>query len=451
MNKYIQTLQTFYSGKLYPVLVALLVFVGHSLGEELVFSGMIVASVVLACFICNDLRFAVSPFLCAYFLVTIEHGPNVPYYSDYFLQPQVIACLAVYAAFVISAFIFFAVKNRKLAQAPPKKGLLASILLLCGALCMNGWFSANYTIGNLGYASSFLITLPALYLFFATYVRFDRTTVDYFMHCLVVAGLLICAELLFAYFTTVRFVDGSIVKESVVLGWGVWTSIGGMLTFLMPACFYFAASHRHGWIGIVLACVELFCILLSQSRGALLCGAAIFAICMIVLCFMGENRKRNRILLLCLIGVGAIGVLLLWEKLMSVLQNFINYGFGDNGRYEIWETGWSHFKQNLVFGSGFYDSYLNEEWTMNMAPYFYHNTLIQFLAATGIVGTLAYLYHRVRTVILVFRRPNLCKTFLGICILGLLAFSMLDTLFFCIYPIMFYSLMLLAMERSEEI
>ena len=65
------------------------------------------------------------------------------------------------------------------------------------------------------------------------------------------------------------------------------------------------------------------------------------------------------------------------------------------------------------------------------------------------VGFAAYLYHRFTTVRLVLKQPNLYKTFLGICILGLLLFSLLDVLFFNTYPTIMYSLMLVFMDHAN--
>ena len=97
------------------------------------------------------------------------------------------------------------------------------------------------------------------------------------------------------------------------------------------------------------------------------------------------------------------------------------------------------------------NSFINEDWPKEVYPYLYHNTLIQLLASGGILAFGAYCYHRFCTVRLVLRRPNVRKTFLGICILALILFSLLDVLFFNTYPTIIYALMLLFMEKSEEI
>lgn len=451
MEQFFHTLRAFYHGRVYPILVAALIFVGHSTELEVLFGGLMLLTLIGGCLVCHDLRFAITPFLCTIFAVAINHSPNVPNYSRYYLEPTVLTTLVILIVLLIGALIFFAIRNRALAARPKRGGAWVGMATFCAALCFNGLFSHNYVIHNFFYVCSFLLSMLAVYLLFSAYVLFDRDTLEYFMYCLVVSVMLIAAELVFAYLTTVRFVEGEVVKESVVLGWGVWTAIGGMLAMLMPSCFYFAASHKRGFVGYLLGFFVYFCILLSQSRGALLVGSVLLVLCLASLCLWGENKKRNRIYTAVLLCLGVLGGLFLREQLMGLLQNFLTYGFGDNGRFEKWKIGWGHFLANPVFGSGFYEFNNEAEWAKDVYPYLYHNTLIQLLGATGIFGFVAYLYHRYTTWRLVLHRPSIYKTFLGIGILGLLLFSLLDVLFFNTYPTIFYSLMLLFMERSEEI
>lgn len=452
MASVMQRLKSFYEGKYYPILVAVLIFLGHSTELELVFGGLMMLSLILGCWICNDLCFAVSPFLCTIFIVPIAHSPNVPDYSRYYLEPLPLTVIIVLAVLLIVSMVVFAWRNRKMIPKTlfSKKGIFISFAFLCGALLLNGLFSKGYTVQNFLYATSFILSLMLMYFLFGGYIRFDKSVIEYFMYCFVLAGVQIAAQLFFAYFTTVSFVGTNPVKETVLLGWGVWTAIGGMLTLLMPACFYFAANHKYGWIGYLLGFVEFFAILLSQSRGALLTGALVLFLCVLALCFKGAYRKRNRIFALAILVVGALGGILLFDKFLSLFQNFLNYGFGDNGRFELWSLGVENFLKNPVFGAGFY-AFVNEEWLKDVYPYFYHNTLIQMLGAAGAIGFLAYAYHRFRTVQLFLKKPNSCKLFLGIGILGWLCFCLIDVLFFSTYPTMFYALILLTMERSEDL
>lgn len=451
MASVMQKLKSFYDGKYYPLLVTLLIFVAHSTELEIFFGGIMMLSLILGCWICDDLRFAITPFLCTIFVVPIAHSPNVPYYSKYYLEPLPLTVIIVLLVMLIVSMICFAVRNRACFQKERvlKSRMFQSLLILCVALLLNGMISKGYTLQNLYYACSFLFSLLLMYFLFAAYIRFGRADIDYFMYCLVLAAMQITAQLIFAYFTSVDFVGMNPVKETVTLGWGVWTAIGGLLTLIMPACFYFAADHKRGWVGYLLGFAAFLAIFLSQSRGALLTGGLVLLLCLLALCFTGKYKKRNRLFTLAVVAVGLLGGVALFDKILSLLQNFLNYGFGDNGRFDLWRTGIENFLKNPVFGSGFY-AFVNESWPKAVYPYFYHNTLVQMLGAAGAVGFLAYAYHRFCTVCMALKKPNFCKIFLGIGVLGWLCFCFIDVLFFSTYPTMFYALILLAMERSEE-
>ena len=439
----------FYGGAYYPILVVLLSFLGHVTGFDIAFIALIMLSFVPAMLLCDDFRFAAMPILCVVF--TVSTGDYTPYdngYAERFLNPLTLTVLVVVGVLVISSLVFFLIRNRTTCNRLSMRGAWLGLAVLSVAMLANGAFSPHYEWKNLFFAALFGLAVLAIYFLFALYMRFDRTATDYLMYCFLMAGVLICAELIAAYFTHVSIVDGAIDKGSVVLGWGIWTAIGGMLAFLMPISFYFAASHQRGWIAFGIGLLEYLCIFLSQSRGALLFGTIGLALCMVCLFFMGKNRRQNRIFILSMAVLGVVGAILLRDKLFAVVQKLTNSGLGDNGRFEIWGIAWNNFLNNPVFGSGFYDSFVDPAFEHGFDPYLYHNTILQMLGACGLVGFAAYLYHRVQTVWLVIKKPSLQKIFLGIAILTFLTFNLLDVLFFKFYPSFFYALMLLCMERS---
>ena len=154
------------------------------------------------------------------------------------------------------------------------------------------------------------------------------------------------------------------------------------------------------------------------------------------------------------VSLGAIVLLalpLVFDKVVALLNNFLQKGFDDNGRYDLWVSAWDAFLRSPIFGSGFYDVVRVEgNWhLLESLPDMCHNTILQVLGMSGIVGILAYGYHRFETVKLVVVKRNPIKMFLGICILGFLLFGLLDVVFFIAYPNMIYTLMLLFMQFSE--
>lgn len=461
----IEKLQWYFASKWYILTVSLLVILAHTTiyvnggmlfggYQEFIFGGLMLLLASFGCYVCTDFRFMMMPFMSFIFLVTLEHSPNVPDYSLFYIQPLSLALIILLAVVLFGSIAWFAVKNRKNANPIAWKGLaFLGMAVFCGGLFLNGFFSSQYTFSDTLYPISFLLSLLGVYLLFALFVRFDESAMEYFMTCLLATGLIISAQLLLAYVTGgVRFNEaGQLVKESVMLGWGVWTAIGGMLIFLMPVCFYFAHSHKHGWVYYLLGLVEYVCVFLSQSRGALLFGTAVLGLCILVLLFGGKNRKTNRIITGVIFVIGVLGLIVLWDRLTGVLNNYLEYGFNDNGRYDKWRVGWKHFLDAPMFGSGFYTTFEYGDWEKAVYPYLYHSTPIQILSSCGVVGMAAYLYHRYCTVRLVFQKSSPYKLFLGIGILGLISFSLLDVLFFNTYPTIIYSLMLLFMEKSDDV
>ncbi len=457
MQERLDRLRAIYNSKSYALLITLLILAGYVTNLEVAFFAVMVLLTVVGCLVAYDFRFAMMPFLATIFFVTIEHTPGPPTSSPYYATAPILPLLIFLFGAIFAGFVIFVVRNRHRANAFPKKGIFLSLLLWCVAVCLNGAFSAEYTVSNLAFSMTFPLALLATFLLFALFVRFEDGAFEHFVFCLVLAGMLIVLQFASVSLTGEFSVgaDGAIQKDSITLGWAVHNSFAGLLTALIPACFYFAATHKYGWLFYGFGLLEFLVAVLSQSRAATLVGAGILVLCMAVSCFVGKNRRINRFITLGVIIVGAIGVIFLHEKIMGVLHNFMTSGFNDNGRFELWKNGIDQFLKHPIFGAGFYDHGITApevlSWDIDVYPYFYHNTVVQMLGSAGIVGIAAYLYHRFCTLRCVLVRPNVGKSFLAIGILAMVLFCMLDVLFFITYPLMYYALMLLYMEKSDGI
>lgn len=450
MKSKLDHLRDFYNGKLYASIIGLLVVVGCTTGLEVELFAVVVASFLLGCCVAYDFRFALVPFLCTVFFVSIKNAPNITGFRDHFFQKHILITLGISFGLLIVGTIVFAIRNRRRRNAMPWKGFFLSMAIFCLGMALNGVFNEAYTVKNLLYALQFPAVLLLLYTVFALYVRFDESAFTYFMYALVVSGMVICLELVACYLFGNILVNGEIVRSAIALGWAVQTTIGGMIAFLMPACFYFAAVHKRGWIFYLLGLFEMLCILLSQSRGALLTGALVLLLSVIFLCVFGPNRRINRWITGGLVLLSVISVIFMLDKVLVLFRDFLTRGFDDNGRYYRWELGLDKFLHFPIFGAGFYDNGIVSDWDIQIYPELYHNTIIQVLASTGIIGTAAYLWHRVTTVMRVAKKPSLYKTYLGLCILACLAFCMLDVMLFITYPLIFYTVILLFMEKSDD-
>ena len=88
----------FYSGRLYPLIVATLIFLGNATGYEVLFGCVMLLTVVPACLICHDLRFALMPFMGTVLIISGKtYTPSNTGYADRYLKPSALIPLCIKA------------------------------------------------------------------------------------------------------------------------------------------------------------------------------------------------------------------------------------------------------------------------------------------------------------------------------------------------------------------
>ena len=105
-------LRRFFGGRGYVILTALLVFLGHSTFwvedrllfggyQEFLFGGLLILTIDIACFVCDDLRFLLMPAISSAFIIPKVHAMGFPYYSDFYLDHAIITLTYVLALALI--------------------------------------------------------------------------------------------------------------------------------------------------------------------------------------------------------------------------------------------------------------------------------------------------------------------------------------------------------------
>ena len=166
-----------------------------------------------------------------------------------------------------------------------------------------------------------------------------------------------------------------------------------------------------------------------------------------------------------MITIGAIALCIIFKDKISVLFANVpdllgnigeNDGVASDSRVNLYKNGFEAFKNAPIFGQTFYPvSYEVYEFSeidafSSFFPPRWHNTVVQILASCGIVGMLAYLFHRISTVVLFIKKRSRATTFIGISILALLLMSLVDCHFFNVGPVLFYSTVLAVMECAKK-
>ena len=114
------------------------------------------------------------------------------------------------------------------------------------------------------------------------------------------------------------------------------------------------------------------------------------------------------------------------------------------------------FARSPIFGESFFPrDYAPWEFSVveklsSVIPPRWHNTFIQLGASCGLVGLLAYGFHRYQTVKLFLKKRTFFNLFIAIALIALVLMSMLDCHFFNIGPVLFYSMALAVAENAEK-
>lgn len=454
MTSFRTSLNKFYAGRLYPVAVATIVFLAHAFALEAVGIPLVLALVLVGCFVCCDARFFIPSSLCLFCVVSVAHSPAFSPFSKFFTEGAMPVLLAVYAALLLAGIVVFILRNRKRAGRFSLQGQVPGLIAFAAGLLLNGIFSGSYSGKNLLLALALCLSIPFLYFFLVFFLPRTREVQNYFFFTMLCTGLLVVAELIVLYFTRVEFDGLTPLKDSITIGWGRWTNIGAYLVMLMPAAFYFAhSSKKRGHLFFILGLLLLAGIFFSGSRGALLYGCIIFLLCMLLLFLGGPNRQKNRRFILLLVAASLAVGAIFFEKLIAFLEVYIKMGFSDTGRFALWRQALACFPQAPLFGKGFFGTgiHLSYELSFPLYPHTCHDTFLHLLASCGLVGLGTYLYHRVLTVRLLWRkRKDPAALFLFLSIAALLLCSLTDEHLFHFYPGFCYTYALYLAEIPEE-
>ena len=449
MKAIINKSKLFLNSYYYPIFIGCLVLFGHTFSIEVATSILLLISAGIGLMVCDDLKILISPLIMFIFAFSQKNVSSEMYYS----KSYIIAIIAT-SIIIVALLVFHFVYYRKNISFKPltRSKVSLGIALFCVSLLLNGVFSSNsYSSKNIFFALITIISLGLIYFLFQINLNNDSSLKKYLFFVLYVASMVLTLELYLSFINQIQIVDGSIVKESVLFGWGMWNNMGGMLAFFLPVHIYFATtSKKFGYLFYFSAIASYIAIVLTLSRSSLLVSSIVLFTCIICSCFLGVNKRTNRIITAILAALAILGIIVMWNKLAGVLGDYLNRGLDDNGRFEIYKHGFNRFLKSPVFGGGFATDFKLDYEFITFIPFRYHNTIIQLLSACGIVGLLAYLYHRYTTVMMLLKRKNIFSLFSAFCIASLLLCSLLDNHFFNIYPLFGYSLILVINEKCNN-
>ena len=440
------------------------------------------------------------------FLVGDGNGSNYLGHPAILAQIIVLICLYVIATFTRLALT---VKQNKFKITPVFWSLAAFALILI----LNGLFSKNYRFLDFAYGIFLAFCFFGIFCIVKDNLSCTKEAYSRIAFTFFVFSVALLLELIVKYISAGVIKNGIVDRNLLAFGWGMYNNFALLLLMCVPSVMYLAGTEKYGYLYFVYSIFLSIGVILSMSRQAWVALVIIYLISLVALLLVGKNRLINSIITGVVAVVFLILFLTLKDKILLLLSGtpnskgtksavlllgvaiyiigisilnikcknkYIKYGItggsvllilivagifyektlellyklieSSNGRNVLWKDSIDNFLSAPVFGIGFFVNLNNDPGFagMEIIPNMYHNTFFQLLGACGIFGLLAYLAHRVFTLISFGKNMSVERSFIGLSILCILITTLFDNHLFYILPTILYSFLLAILVKGQN-
>ena len=451
----------FLYSRYFLLVLALLAVAGHVFEIEMCIYWVYTAIMVYVALFGKDFLLLLPITINCYIMPSHLNNPGKHAESIFFMENGADRFVII-GALILSSALVRMIFDREIGFRNLKRvnlKLLWGMLALCAAYLLSGLRSESFAenfVKNTRFALLQCVAVIALYFILSFSVKWEECDRRYLCYVLVLMGLVIGIEVLNIYRINDVKLFESIEKDSVYVGWGISNNIGMHVALAIPAAFYFVYKGEGAIFYNAVAVLLGAFTVLTASRAAILGAGVLYVACVVFVVLKGKKRLARLLTLACALFCGfvALDVLRSTDILTKVFEN----GLQSKSRIDLYRFGMELFAKEPLFGNGFFcmnDYNLDytiwdkiEAFSVGF-PDRWHNTIVQLLVSCGVVGLIAYLYHRYQTVKLFITKRNPEKIFVGASLLLLLALSLVDCHFYNIGPVLIYSAALAFIEGTE--
>lgn len=432
----------FINSPLYSVAVGAVCLVSHFFDIPVVGAVLLALLLVPALLFCKN-SFTLAPFLlmCA-FVMSRNTQPDTGYYNT----PLKITALCLALVFVAAALIFNLTYFGKWKKIFKRSYLTVSLALVSGVLVVGGVGTEWYTLSGMGMALAIAITMYLPYSLLVNCGEYNgRKTVEYFAFAVIVAAFVIGADFLRQYVINDLGVssDRWVIKDCLKLGFVGPNTGSAIITLAIPLTFYLVYVYKHGYLFVPLIALDLLLIVAAISRASFVIAAPGTFVVAVALCFKKKDGRLGYWIAFGLACLAVMAVAIVFRhKIAEVVKELFSSDFTGTGRTTLWIKGFEAWKGAPVFGIGLWYLRLNGEWF-----YSFHCTPLTYLYCAGVVGLLAYGYHRYKTVRLTFSAKLTAeRVFVALTVLAMLLNALLDIAMTSPTHLLYYGVMLALIE-----
>lgn len=455
---YLRAFDDFLYKPAYLCLCAGLTIFANIFGAELFTYTCFVLIALYLCFWGRDLLPILPLVICSYIAPSRDNNPGLN--NDSLFSPDRGGIyIVILAVLLVIGVVYRLIRDPQLGRTAffkCERKLLPGMLALCAGYLLSGIGSGQLAkVGWQNLLFSFIqaASVITLYVLLTGAVKWEAAPKGYLAWTGMCVGYVLLAELIFIYCRYDVIQDGVIERTRIYSGWGHYNNIGALLAMMIPFPFFLTGKGKHTGIFYISGLLFLGGVLFTCSRGSMLCGIATYLISYTISLLHSRRARANATIHIFTAAVILIIFLLYTDDLLRLFRTLLSYRWDPSGRDDGYIAGWQQFLEYPVFGGTFYPvDYPLYTWSTSAEfvaffPPRWHNTVIQILASCGIVGMVAYSFHRLQTLWLFLRRPSGKKMFAFVSMLALLTTSMVDCHFFNVGPVLFYSMMLAFVEK----
>ncbi len=446
-NKIISKINTFIEGYGFPFAVAGVAFISHCFALDGVGFMLLALAVAYINICCNTTR----PIIPVALMAATAASAGGEYRTG--VSAFIVVALVISAILVVGSILTRITVQKKWREIFKLRSLTIGFVAFAVALLLAGVFSSYFTLDSLIISLTMVATGIVIYSYMSVTIEKKEDNLLYFARCTAITIVQIVMQLgvhyLLNYEYGMALDDGW--KGGIVLGWGISNPIGEYIAFLFPMVMYLMYKEKHGWIYYVVAIIALVGVYFTLSRCALLISLPVFGIGVIVNCIKSQNRKLYWIITGVLV-VGAILVCALSltvERLQNLIAFFAQAKLSDRGRFDLWKKFLNLFSDGPIFGTGF-SAYQIISGKASVFDCLAHNTIVQIISSTGVVGTVCYIFHRFETIKLFAKSENKSNFIYALCIICYIVMGMLDPVTFYANFAVVYTIMLALAEKTDE-
>lgn len=455
----------------YPILFAILCIIS-GLNDYTVYIPImwtLVGFVVFSVLFADDNKVFLTP-LCMIFFALGSDAPATAFGDSggdmlAYMHPDALGQIIAMGIIAVGSFVLRLIVDGSLVAAIKcRRHFTVGILAMDVAFLLNGILRPDYDPANFAFGALLAAVITAVYFLVCGMLDKSSDPISYgcvAMLCTSYTALIQILVVVYKLNLNGKYIsilsNGNLWlnRGSIALGWGISTVIGAVIVLGIPAAMYLARNHRASFVSFFSCPILILGTIIINARSSMLVGAATFVVCAIVCCINGKNKWPIRIYSTAclLIGVAIVAYVVnqnpdRLQTLIKLLRIDISK---DSGRKALWEDGWADFHRFPLLGAGFNEGgYAESLASKNVYSNMYHNILIQWLGAVGVIGFIAFTTHIFNFVTLFFKRFSLNKALLLVLPFMIIAMSMFDNFFFYPHFQIFYAIFLVLAEMANN-